>query len=239
MLAERKGFTLLTPLRRWCAAGAITASAVLGVTLALPAGATTVACQNGFGDQCSTFGGENLQSPTPHDVFWDVKGTTAAANVPIIGYGLDSQSDKATDFVKVLHIGVVPALPASNSTTKSYSFVYTPNGHWSNLCVADTGTHWLTLRTCNAGQFQRFIAEITSDGHTPEIVGVDSFNGDRIRDNGNGGNRFGLRNVAYGLYVQDTSTASSFGPAAVPDTRQLVDAGVATFQDHQLWAWMS
>jgi hypothetical protein len=208
------------------------------VASALTASATTVSCQNGFGDQCSTFGSQNLQSPTPHDVFWDVKGATAAPNVPVIGYGLDSASDKATDFVKVLHIGVVPALPASNGTTKSYSFVYTPNGHWSNLCVADTGTHLLTLRTCNGGQFQRFIAEQTSGG-SPAVVGVAGFNGDRIRDNGNGSTPFGLRNVAFSSFVQDTSTASSFGPAAVPDTRQLVDAGVSSFQDHQLWAWQS
>jgi hypothetical protein len=228
---------LLTTLRRGLLVFAATALGLGG--LALTASATTVACQNAFGDQCSTFGGENLQSPTPHDVFWDVKGTTALPNVPIIGYGLDSPSDKATDFVKVLHIGVVPALPASDSHTKSYSFVYTPNGHWSNLCVADTGTHKLTLRTCNGGQFQRFIAEQTSNGQPPEVVGVDGFNGDRIRDNGNWPNSFGLRNVAFGSYVQDTSTVSSFGPAAVPDTRQLVDAGVATFQDHQLWAWQS
>lgn len=212
------------------------AAAVAALAVAPSASATTVACQSGFGDQCSTFGSTNLQSPTPHDVFWDVKGTTAKANVPIIGYGADSPSDKATDFVKVLHIGVVPALPASNSTTKSYSFVYTPNGSWSNLCVADTGTHLLTLRTCNGGQFQRFIADQTSNGQPPQVVGV-GFNGDRIRDNGNWPNSFGLRNVAFGSFVQDTSTASSFGPAAVPDTRQLVDAGVSTFQDHQLWAW--
>lgn len=226
---------MLNIKRRYFAlAGAVAVAG--GLAFAAPASATTVACASGFGDQCGTFAGVNLQSPTPHDVFWDVKGTTARANVPVIGYGANSPSDKATDFVKVLHIGVVPALPASNSSTKSYSFVYTPNGSWSNLCVADTGTHKLTLRTCNGGQFQRFIAEQTSGG-SPSVVGVAGFNGDRIRDNGNGSTPFGLRNVAYGLYVQDTSTASSFGPAAVPDTRQLADAGVSTFQDHQLWAW--
>jgi hypothetical protein len=209
------------------------------VALAAPAAhSTTVACQNGFGDQCSTFGGVNLQA-VPHAVYMDVKGTTAKANVPVIGYGVDSPSDKATDFVKVLHIGVVPALPASTGTTKSYSFVYVPNGSWSNLCVADTGTHLLTLRTCNGGQFQRYIAEQTTVGSPPRVVGVAGFNGDRIRDNGNGPNPFALRNVAYGLYVQDTSHASAFGPAAVPDTRQLVDAGVATFTANQLWAWQS
>lgn len=211
------------------------------VALAAPAAhATTVACQNGFGDQCGTFGGKNLQAVPAggHDVFWDVKGTTAKANVPVIGYGVNSPSDKATDFVKVLHIGVVPALAASDNATKSYSFVYTPNGQWSNLCVADTGTHLITLRTCNGGQFQRYIAEQTTVTSSPKVVGVDSFNGDRIRDNGNSPNSFGLRNVAYGLYVQDTSTASSFGPAAVPDTRQLKDQGVSvTFQANQVWAW--
>lgn len=207
-----------------------------GLALAPAAHATTVACASGFGDQCGTFASENLQSPTPHDVFWDVKGTTPKANVPVIGYGANSPSDKATDFVKVLHIGVVPALPASNSTTKSYSFVYTPNGVWSNLCVADTGTHVLTLRTCNGGQFQRYVAEQTTGG-SPSVFDGSSFNGDRIRDNGNSPNSFALRNVAYGLFVQDLSTASAFGPAAIPDTRQLADAGVSTFQAHQLWAW--
>ena len=214
------------------------AAATAVLTLAPAAHATTVACQSAFGDQCGTFGGQNLQSPTPHAVYWDVKGGAAKANVAVIGYGANSPSDRATDFVKVLHIGVVPALPASNSTTKSYSFVYTPNGAWSNLCVADTGTHKLTLRTCNGGQYQRFIAEQTTAGSAPEVVGVTGFNGDRIRDNGNGPNPFGLRNVAFGLYVQDPSTASSFGPAAVPDTRQLTDAGVSTFQAHQLWSWL-
>jgi hypothetical protein len=223
--------------RYFALAGTLAVAGGLAFAVAPAAHATTVACQNGFGDQCGTFSSQNLQA-VPHDVFWDVKGTTALPNVPVIGYGANSPSDKATDFVKVLHIGVVPTLAASNSTTKSYSIVYTPNGHWSNLCVADTGTHKLTLRTCNGGQFQRYIAEQTTPGAAPKVVGVALFNGDRIRDNGNGSNPFGLRNVAYGTYVQDTSTASSFGPAAVPDTRQLVDAGVSTFQAHQLWFWL-
>lgn len=216
------------------------AAVASGLAFAAPAGATTVACQNGFGDQCGTFGGKNLQAVPAggHDVFWDVKGTTAKANVPVIGYGVNSPSDKATDFVKVLHIGVVPTLAASNSTTKSYSLVYTPNGQWSNLCVADTGTHLITLRTCNGGQFQRFIADQASAGDTPAVFDGTTFNGDRIRDNGNFPNSFALLNVAYRLYVQDTSTASAFGPAAVPDTRQLKDQGVSvTFQAHQVWAW--
>jgi len=223
--------------RYFALAGAAAVAGGFALAGAPAASATTVACASGFGDQCGTFAGHNVQSPTPHDVFWDVKGTTAKANVPVIGYGTNSPSDKATDFVKVLHIGVVPTLSASNSSTKSYSIVYAPNGVWSNLCVADTGTHQLTLRTCNGGQYQRYIAEQTVVGGTPEVVGVASFNGDRIRDNGNGPNPFALRNVAFGLYVQDTSHASSFGPAAVPDTRQLVDAGVSTFTANQLWAW--
>lgn len=226
---------MFNSLRRGLLVTAAAAVAVGG--LALSASATTVACQNGFGDQCSTFGGENLQSPTPHAVYWDVKGTTAKANVPVIGYGQDTQQDKATDFVKVQHIGAVPGLAASDSHTRSYSFVYTPNGHWSNLCVADTGTHVLSLRTCNGGQFQRYIAEQTSGG-TPSVVGS-GFNGDRIRDNGNGSTPFALMNVAYHRYVADTSTASSFGPAATPDTRQLATVGVTTFTDNELWAWQS
>lgn len=219
------------------------AAAVLGgaavVTLALPAHATTVACANGFGDQCGTFAGHDQESPAAHDVYWDVKGTSAVANTPVIGYGADSAQDKATDFVKVLHIGVVPGLPASNGSTKSYSFVYTPNGHWSNLCVADanlasTGGHALTLRTCNGGPYQRFIAQQIETGNAPTVP----WNGDRIRDNGNWPNSFALRNVAFGLFVQDTSTASSFGPAATPDTRQLKDASVSgNLASYQVWAW--
>lgn len=222
--------------RYFALAGAVAVTGGLALAGAGAANATTVACASGFGDQCGTFSSVNLQA-SPHAVFWDVKGTTARANVPVIGYGANSPSDKATDFVKVLHIGVVPALSASTSTTKSYSVVYAPNGQWSNLCVADTGTHLFTLRTCNGGQYQRYIAEQTSVGQSPKVVGVATFNGDRIRDNGNGPNPFALRNVAFGLYVQDTSHASAFGPAAVPDTRQLVDAGVSTFTANQLWGW--
>lgn len=228
----------MTNIKRRYFALAGAAAVAGGLAFAAPASATTVACASGFGDQCGTFASVNLQSPTPHDVFWDVKGTTAKANVPVIGYGANSPSDKATDFVKVLHIGVVPTLADSNSTTKSYSFVYTPNGQWSNLCVADTGTHALTLRTCNGGQFQRYIADQAEATNTPAVFNGTTFNGDRIRDNSNSPNSFALLNVAYRLYVQDTSTASAFGPAAVPDTRQLKDQGVSvTFQAHQVWAW--
>jgi hypothetical protein len=127
-------------------------------------------------------------------------------------------------------------MPGSTSNTRSYSFVYTPNGHWSNLCVADPGTNKLVLRTCNGLQWQRFIAERTSHGNTPTAIA--GFQGDRIRDNDNS-NPFSLRDVATNLYVQDTSHASAFGPAAVPDTRQLVTGGVSTYTDNQLWTWQS
>jgi len=227
-------------VKRLLAPAAVTAfTAVSILASSLSANATTVACQNGFGDQCSTFGGQNVQSPTPHDVFWDVRGGGAFANNLVIGFGADSPADKATDIVKVLHIGVVPGLPASTSTTKSYSFVYAPNGWWSNMCVSDPGNHLVVLRTCNGKQWQRFIAEQTQNGQPAKTVGALGFNGDRIRDNGNGPNPFGLRDVATNLYVQDISAASSFGPAATPDTRQLVTAGVSTFNDNQLWSWQS
>jgi hypothetical protein len=209
-----------------------------GLAMAVPAQATTVACQNAYGDQCSTFDGINVQSPTPHAVFWDVRGGNATVNNIVIGFGADTAQDRATDFTKVLHIGTVPGLPASTTLTKSYSFVYTPNGTWTNLCVADTGTHVLTLRICNALQWQRFIAQQTAVSTAPTPVSP-GFQGDRIRDNGNGAVPFALMNVAFSRYIADTSVASSFGPPAVPDTRQLATVGVVSFTANELWSWMS
>ena len=238
--------------RYFALAGTLAAAGGLAFAMAPAAHATTGACQSALGTQCGTFASVDLET-TPHAVFWDVFHGTARANTPVLGYGNNSAQDSATDITKVEHRGPVPSLPASNSRTISYSFVYTPNGHWSNLCVADTGTHRLSLRTCNGGQYQRFIAQSTAPGGGGTSIlpftGIDPTahnttaggpNGNRIFNNFNPVS-FALLNVAYRLYVQDTSHASSFGPPASPDTRVLVDAHPATttFGHNEVWEWTS
>lgn len=215
-----------------------------GLALAAPAAhATTADCASAFGNQCGTFQGHDHET-TPVVVFWDVAGKTAAQNVPVIGYGNDGSNDVATDLVKVEHVGVVPGLGTSNSNTISYSFVYVPGGHWSNLCVADTGTHKLSLRTCNGLQYQRFIAQ-SSAVNTQPVPFTGASGAKNTPANGQAifnvdSRPFALMNVAYRLFATDNGDVPpSVHPSESPDPRILSDAGVALsgLGTNQLWMW--
>lgn len=215
------------------------------VVLAAPgAGATTDSCQAQFGAQCGTFAGQDAAA-APHPVFWDDRAGLTTVGNPVTGYGANSAQDKATDWVKVEHRGIVPSLGASNAATISYSFVFAPGGVWSNRCAADAGGHTITIRVCNGLQWQRFIAQpATGGGAVVAFTGAGSntaTNGVRIR-NASNPSGFALLNVAYRLYVQDTSVAPpSVRPT--PDTRILVDAAPGTAVNHtlftgnQVWDW--
>jgi hypothetical protein len=194
--------------------------------------ATTGNCTSILSTSCGTFKGTDL---VPNTVYWDVKHGTAAVGTPVIGYTANSSGDRATDFAKVKHTGPVPGLATSNVSTISYSFVYAPNGSWSNLCLADTGTHLLVLRTCNGLQYQRFIAQYDSAGDTPAaFTGTYPDNGRYI--SGSGGVSLSLQNVAFRSYVQDRAVGTASG---TPDQRQLVDAGIiSTFGTNQVWSWV-
>lgn len=215
-----------------------------GLALAAPAAnATTVNCASAFGNQCGAFQGHDAET-TPQIVYTDVAGKTAAPDVPIIGYGADSNQDQATDLVKVEHVGLVPGLGSSNSNTISYSFVYVPDGHWSNLCVADTGTHKLSLRTCNGLQYQRFIAQAATAGGTP-VTFTGAGGTKNVAANGQAvfnvdSRTFALMNVAYRLFVTDSSTVPpSARPTVTPDPRILADSAVLVggLKAGQVWMW--
>lgn len=198
------------------------------------ASATTGACTSVLSTNCGTFKGTDVAG-APNTVYWDVKHGTVAAGTPVIGYIANSSSDRATDIAKVKHTGVVPGLAISNVDTISYSFVYAPNGQWSNLCVADTGTHLLVLRVCNGSQYQRFLAYPRTTGQAPVAFDGSSNNGRYIPSSGSGGS-FSLQNVAFRGYVQDRAISTAAGD---PDPRQLVDASVgAVFASNQVWSWM-
>jgi hypothetical protein len=199
------------------------------------ASATTGACTSVLSTNCGTFKGTDVAG-APNTVYWDVKHGTVAAGTPVIGYIANSSSDRATDIAKVKHTGVVPGLAISNVDTISYSFVYAPNGQWSNLCVADTGTHLLVLRVCNGSQYQRFIAQVNPVASAPvAFTGTYPNNGRYIPSSGAGG-PFSLQNVAFRGYIQDRAISTVAGD---PDPRQLVDASVGTaFTSNQVWSWM-
>ena len=117
------------------AISALVVAAGFGSALAAgPAGATTPQCLDTYGNQCGTFSGTD--STTSNVVYWDQQGQSSAYNAPTIGWGANSPLDPATDFVRVQHIGTPPgtSLPAN---TISYSFVYTPSGAWTSMCLSD------------------------------------------------------------------------------------------------------
>jgi len=210
----------------------IAAAAVFAVAPA--AHATTGNCASILGTTCGTFAGHDTESPVAAPVYWDVKGGAAVVNNPVIGYAFNANGDSASDISKVRHVGNVPGV-ASNPNTISYSFVFTPNGHWSNLCVADTGTHVLVLRTCNGLQWQRFFAEPRVSGQAPLVFNGTSNNGWYVHSGGS----YTLENAAFHLFVQDDSGVPPT-TRATPDTRQLRDSTVGlTLDTNQVWAWVN
>ena len=202
----------------WRVAAAVSTLALtagLGAALAAsPAGATTPQCLDAYGKQCGTFQGVDAASNV---IYWDQRGQSSATNAPTIGWGSDSPLDPATDYVKVEHIGTPPgtSLPAS---TISYSFVYTPSGVWTSMCLSDpnSGGQAIVLRPCNRLQWQRFLAKpVTAGvvGATPVFISNVS------------AVVFAMQNVATGGYLIDAAPVLAAGAA---DAKQLNGGGALT-----------
>lgn len=233
---------MLTNLKARVAALCAVAIAAGGLALAaaLPASATTADCLSAYGSACGTFMGHDAAS---NPVFWDNRGQVNASGAVIIGYSANSTSDPATDFTKVHHIGKVPGMGLSDQNTMSWSFVYTPKGVWTNLCIADlnNGDNHLVLRPCNGLQWQRFIAQGASQGTPAQQVSPPSFNGDYVPGIGIG--TFAFQNAASRKWITDASTVNPGVRPAGTDTRQLVDAGaqfgsvLGQFGSNQVWTW--
>lgn len=219
----------------------VAAGAAAGIALAaVPAHATTADCLSALGNQCDTFTGQDAAA---HTVYWDNRGQVKAPGAVIIGYSANSTSDPATDFTKVQHIGKVPGLGLSDQNTITYSFVYTPRGAWTSLCIADpnAGDNHLVLRSCNGLQWQRFVAQNTLAQGVPNQVNPagSGFNGQAVPSFGH--STFAFQNVASRKWVTDAGTGSPGAPSS-PDTRQLVDAApsstvtAGTFGANQVWS---
>jgi hypothetical protein len=227
-------------IRRALAIVAGTLTIALGLFAGLfgEAHASTGQCADILGPQCGTFQGMDNET-TSVRVFWDVKGGVAASNNVVIGYGLNSNGDSATDITPVKHRGNVPGVAISNPDTISYSFVFTPRGHWSNLCIADTGIHILTLRPCNGQQWQRFFLHVNVVGNTPTAFDGSGNNGTYLLHNST--TTYSVQSAAFRTYVQDEATVPP-AARATPDTRVLKTDVVGTsgeFKANQLWAFVS
>jgi len=214
------------------AAAAIAAAALFTFGLASSASATTDACKSAFGNQCGTFQTFDIATP-PNQVFFDVKAASTAVGTPIIGYNHNGQSDLATDLVKVQHLGPIPGVIDSNSTTISYSLVFVRGGVWTNKCVSVPASGaGLALKPCNGLRFQRLIA--SSSG-----AGALTFNGTSV--NGSyvpnfGGSTFTLQSAAFpGQFVEDVALAT--GPQT-PDLRQLKVATTSSINPNQIVRWI-
>lgn len=190
----------------------------LGMAGVTAAGASTTGCADDAGVNCGTFGNPTFQG-VHHPAFADVKSAVAAVNQPIIGYN-DVQGDSGSDLVQVQHQGIIPNADVSGT---SYSFKFAPFGVESNLCISNPNTPTengqfstlLVLRTCNGGEWQRFVA--VSLGHAS----------DRYRDRSpellSTTNPFVLVSVANDLLVQTSGAAPT--PAPATETRQMDASG--------------
>lgn len=157
MLAEQKGTTLLTSLRRGLTAAAATAVAVGG--LALSAQAATPQCTAVALAGCGSW---NAEVPNLPDL--DVYGGGATSGNALIMF-TRSNHDKAEDFAIInvtstavnKYPGTGPAAPPAHSVAIEYA----PFGVASGLCVSTVNPNGFTavqLRTCsnNLTQFNPF-----------------------------------------------------------------------------------
>ena len=137
----------------------------IGAAFAVPAQASTSGCAAAVGTQCGTFTALAYSTPGGDSggQGWDVKGASSAINTPLIeGKNYSPGSDPGTDLTKVEHYG---AIPGARSTTPGtwYSFVYTPSGKWTSMCLSNPnnkgkgGTN-LVLRPCSQNKWQAFLA---------------------------------------------------------------------------------
>jgi hypothetical protein len=152
-------------LTKFARASAIVVGAFT-VVLGLFAGLSGLAHASSF--ECVT----SVGCGTLHTTIGFGGGTTVAmdakyqkATEMVIGYP-DLARDKATSFDKVAH---------TFGDSTYYTFVYAPNGDWSNACVTDVGDGDLALRPCTLGHRlgQRFYAyDVTTDPTftTPVVI---------------------------------------------------------------------
>jgi len=184
----------------WRSAAAISMlglAPAIGAAFAVPAGASTYACAAALGTQCGTFtesaynagstvpplGGDGASlplSPQPSGggdsggLGWDVMDASSAVNTPlIVGQNYSPGIDQGTDLTKVEHYGTIPGSPGGRSGIGYwYSFVYTPSGVWTSMCVSNPnnqgpGGSNLVLRPCNQQMWQAFLALPISGGGRP------------------------------------------------------------------------
>jgi hypothetical protein len=102
---------------------------------------------------------------------WAVMGASSAVNTPlIVGPNTSPGTDPGTDLTKVEHYGTIPGSPGGpHAYGYWYSFVYTPSGVWTSMCVSNPnnqgpGGSNLVLRTCNQQMWQAFLALPISGG---------------------------------------------------------------------------
>jgi len=128
------------------------AAAIATLAFAGPASASTPGCTAG-----ALYGycGTQATDTTPALVM-DSSGQSAAYGNPVIGWS-DSTTDPATDFFQLAYAG---------DSTLGVMFMYAPGGVISGMCVADPGDAHVVLRTCNGGNWQRWIpSQIGSSGY--------------------------------------------------------------------------
>jgi hypothetical protein len=178
----------------WRSAAAISMlglAPAIGAAFAVPAGASTYSCAAALGTQCGTFT-ENAYSSdlvgialTPRNIKttqpsgggasgglgWAVKDASSASGTPLIaGPNYSPGIDQSTDLTKVEHYGTIPGSPGgATGIGYWYSFVYTPSGEWTSMCVANPNNSGrdgsnLVLRTCNQQKWQAFLALPISGG---------------------------------------------------------------------------
>ena len=175
----------------WRSAAAISmlglAPAGIGAAYAVPAGASTYACATALGNQCGTFtesaynaklalAQQTSRTPPPPSgqLGWAVMGASSAVNTPlIVGPNTSPGTDPGTDLTKVEHYGTIPGSPGGpHAYGYWYSFVYTPSGVWTSMCVSNPnnqgpGGSNLVLRPCNQQMWQAFLALPISGGGRP------------------------------------------------------------------------
>jgi hypothetical protein len=162
------------------------APAGIGAAYAVPAGASTYACATALGNQCGTFtesaynaklalAQQTSRTPPPPlpsgQLGWAVMGASSAVNTPlIVGPNTSPGTDPGTDLTKVEHYGTIPGSPGGpHAYGYWYSFVYTPSGQWTSMCVSNLnnpgpGGNNLVLRSCNRQMWQAFLALPISGG---------------------------------------------------------------------------
>jgi hypothetical protein len=128
------------------------AAVIATLAFAGTASASTPGCTSG-----ALYGycGTQATDTTPALVM-DSSGQRATYGNPVIGW-TNSTTDPATDFFQLAYAG---------DNMLGVMFMYAPGGAISGMCVADPGDGHVVLRTCNGGNWQRWIpAEISSSGY--------------------------------------------------------------------------